>query len=382
MITENSVQCSQALTGTPVWARAPGKLILSGEHAVVYGAPALVLSLPSYARARFCMQQPSNRPGVHIQLTDLDSEAFYSWEAARVLHQQCRLRHQQYQQNNLSVTEVLPDPASLYVCVLMYGLALLGPAVEALEDRRLQLCISSELPLGSGMGSSAATLAASLQALAEGFGISLERQQLHSWVQAVECLQHGRSSGLDPAAAVYGGLLSFQQTQNPQTRKPESHRSRTSQPQIKPHHGINLKGWYYFDSGRPEVSTGQCTAAVKQRFAASAIWNAFAETTEALLVALKAQASADIAAAVRRNHRLLCDIGVVPQPIQQLIARLEAQGASAKISGAGAVAGEGAGLVLVYSPAMPPQLPGMDFLPLQLDQAGACIETGINNSHE
>jgi mevalonate kinase len=50
---------------------------------------------------------------------------------------------------------------------------------------------------------------------------------------------------------------------------------------------------------------------------------------------------------IRENHRLLVQISVVPEKVQQFIADIEKTGGAAKICGAGAVSGEGGGILWV-----------------------------------
>ena len=61
-------------------------------------------------------------------------------------------------------------------------------------------------------------------------------------------------------------------------------------------------------------------------------------------------------AAVRENHKLLVKIGVVPDPIQQFIKDVEKWGGAAKTCGAGAVAGDSAGIVMVIAENPPIEL--------------------------
>jgi hypothetical protein len=55
---------------------------------------------------------------------------------------------------------------------------------------------------------------------------------------------------------------------------------------------------------------------------------------------------------VRENHRLLCEIGVVPTRVKKMIEAIEALGGAAKICGAGSVTGENAGVVWVVGNAI------------------------------
>ena len=63
--------------------------------------------------------------------------------------------------------------------------------------------------------------------------------------------------------------------------------------------------------------------------------------------ALQQNNIAEAVRAVRANHDLLKQIGVVPENIHQFVTEVEGLGGAAKICGAGSVAGNSAGMVLV-----------------------------------
>jgi mevalonate kinase len=106
---------------------------------------------------------------------------------------------------------------------------------------------------------------------------------------------------------------------------------------------------YLVNTGTPASTTGQCVEKVAHYFKTNSIGDDFAAVTNAMDMALKQQDWRGMHEAVRANHRLLARIGVVPERVQKFIAQVEASGGSAKICGAGSVAGDKAGAVLVIS---------------------------------
>ena len=92
---------------------------------------------------------------------------------------------------------------------------------------------------------------------------------------------------------------------------------------------------------------------MRQRFPGThPIWGAFAATTETIRDALTRADRARLQEAVQTNHVLLRKIGVVPDRVNALIRELNRHGA-AKISGAGSVRGDAAGVVLYLGDRQP-----------------------------
>ncbi len=334
-------------------ARAPGKAILSGEHSVLYGAPALALAVNRCASAEITV---SSDDEIELQLADTGHLSRCNWSDLAEHYHACENGYRQFLNGDCGIHSVLPDQGSLY----LFALAELCRDFPDLERSGIHIRIHSEIPIGAGMGSSAATVAAMIYGLTGQFGLTLSREQLFRLTQGTERLQHGRSSGIDPAVCCYGGLIRFDHGD------------------ISPQPFSAGDGWYLLDSGRPEVSTGACCEQVRKGFADSEIWSEFAGVTRALDEAIAAPDSDRIQEMIRHNHRLLCTIGVVPEPIQQLISLIEQQGGAAKISGAGASQGDRGGLVLIRTaPGSPaPKLPdGYPVQPLQIDQQGVRFES-------
>ncbi|MBY4677283.1 mevalonate kinase family protein [Marinobacterium arenosum] len=321
-------------------AIAPGKVILSGEHAVVYGAPAVAVACREHIQARF---EPD--AGGQLRLHGDGFDGQIAVDRLPALAGELDHRYQRFEAGELAVSALLDRPEQL----LFYVLACRHLALPG------TLTTTSTLPTGAGMGSSAAAIAATLL-VAEQFGaLPLSQSDRFAMLRHCERLQHGRGSAIDAAAVTYGGLVRVQGDEVQQLKLPLG------------------EGWYRVDSGRPSVSTGECVQAVRERFADSAIWSEFAELTDQLQQGLGDPHA--LLAAVRDNHRLLATIGVVPVPVQRFIAAAEQAGGAAKISGAGAHRGEHGGLVLLYWPDGDPASLcaqfGYPVAPLQEDSQGA-----------
>jgi mevalonate kinase len=308
-------------------ARVPGKVILTGEHAVVHGTPALALALDRYAVAEIT---PSARPGICLTLPDLGCRQYYSLPELEQLVTDLSTRYQAWQSQRLPLSAVLQKPEQLHGWALASWLLSHPPTTPPLA---INLTVTSEL--ASGMGASAATVAAALLALSHHQGSPLNHSQLVERVTASEHLQHGRSSGLDPAVCIMGGMIYFAGGRATTTKMPL------------------LGNWLVIDTGRPQCSTGACVEAVASLRLCQASWQPWYDLTAAWHAVLIVQMTTEYVDLLRHNHRLLQSLGVVPQPVARFIDQLEFFGAGAKVCGAGAIEGDAAGLVLACSGTQP-----------------------------
>ncbi len=137
--------------------RASGKVILFGEHAVVYGQPALAGPL--------CV-------GLCVRLTSRSGAAALPARLGKAL-----------------------------------ALAALDFPVGLLTD--LEVNVSGDLPEAVGLGSSAALSVALVRALADSTNTILELGELIQRANRVESFFHGRASGVDVAAAASPGWIRF-----------------------------------------------------------------------------------------------------------------------------------------------------------------------------
>ncbi|RAU18666.1 mevalonate kinase [Nitrincola tibetensis] len=299
-------------------ALAPGKLILSGEHSVVYGAPAVSLALRRHTRAEFEPNASGFLEG-HISHA---SAAFPPFPIADLIQLKHRLdaRYQAFIKGDLSVQQLLDHPSQL----LLYTLAVsIGSDIERASGT---LHVTSDLLLGSGMGSSASVIACLLSL----FGSqSLTLTEFVEQVRFCERLQHGRGSLIDAASVSYGGIIRLQQ-----------------QEVLRCDHLRLPSGCFWIYTGAPSSSTGECVEQVRKSFAQSSIWQEFAGVTHSFIEAQPDK----IPALIQQNQRLLERIGVVPSVIQSWVRRIEQAGGAAKIAGAGCIRGPHAGLLLVWLP--------------------------------
>jgi len=149
-------------------ASACGKAILFGEHAVVYGRPAIAIPILDL---RVIAMVISNGDGLWIDAPDLGER--YSVDPART-----------------------DDPLALAVQLALQH-------ADVGMNQSFIVRVESELPVGRGLGSSAAVSAAIVRAVARHFGYELSPAEVSALVYETEVLQHGTPSGIDNTVIAY-----------------------------------------------------------------------------------------------------------------------------------------------------------------------------------
>jgi mevalonate kinase len=164
--------------------RAPGKVILCGEHAVVYGRPALAVPV-SQVIAEAVVEPAAPDTGLTLVAADLGQEI--SFEGAPAQHP-------------------LVEAARLTLAEL--GLS---------EPPPWRVVLHSSVPIAGGLGSGAAVSAALARALADAAGHPLSPAALSAIVYQVEILHHGTPSGIDNSVVCYEQPVYFVRGKAPQT---------------------------------------------------------------------------------------------------------------------------------------------------------------------
>jgi mevalonate kinase len=171
-------------------AQAPGKVILFGEHAVVYGQPAIAVPLLA-VRVTVTAEAAAPGSGVTIHAPEVGVTARI--EPSAISRQLSAIS---YQPSAGAIQESPLQDALIYpVKVALRALKIGAPDVT--------LTVRSTIPIASGLGSGAALAAALMRAISAAAGHPLDNDTLNPLVYEVEKRHHGTPSGIDNTVIVY-----------------------------------------------------------------------------------------------------------------------------------------------------------------------------------
>ncbi len=275
-------------------ARAPGKVILSGEHWVVHGGRALAAAVGLYAHAT-CREWSGDRVVIETPL----GRAAVTGDGT-----------------------VDGDPKAVP----------LGHAVRAALELgygfKPSICgVDSEIPVGAGLGSSAATAVAVAAAyMAYTAGEQPERSSVNRAAFEAEKVTHGRPSGVDNTVSTYGGFILYRRGSRPEP---------LSMPRLDAEVLIALTG--------VERRTAEAVRRFTQRLEklnnigiGGSLASLADRITSLMLEAIARSDVATLGTLLRVSHGILNAMGVSHEKLEEIVHTAERAGAlGAKLTGAG-----------------------------------------------
>lgn len=253
-------------------ASAPGKAFLFGEHAVVYGRHALVtaINLRCYVEASRSSDIRITSP---LGTTSLDFEVhpYVSYAVKRFSE------------------------------------------IEKING--VSIKIESEIPVASGLGSSAAVTVATLAALNAEFEAGLEKEDIFELARKVELDVQGVGSGTDPFVSTFGGAWQIPE------RKPVS---------------LEME-FLVVDTGEKSITSEIVGGVAERRKALPEVYEKIFDAIDAVAFEAIRNVSKreNYPELFRINQALLRAIGVSTRKIEEVVERLEGIGITAKLTGAG-----------------------------------------------
>lgn len=267
----------------PIQYSVPGKVILSGEHAVVYGKPALVCAIDKRLSVTFT-------PAKNTHYLD----AIFP-----ILEQ--------------SVMDFLKAKKTLF------------------KETGYSYSVESSISVGRGLGSSAAYCASISAGLLELFtGRQWGKEDINICAYQMEKHFHKNSSGVDTSTSIMGGLLYYR-------KEFEFLKTISSLPiKISKHFIDSL---LLIDTGKPSETTGEMVQNVgalfnKESEKTEQILSDIEKTTKRIIVSIMKEDALFFKENIRRNELLLEQIGVVSDRTKKLLLQLKKVGVG-KVTGGG-----------------------------------------------
>ena len=283
---------------------APGKIILFGEHAVVYGQPALAVPVHQ----------------VHADVEIIETEGGGIWVNAPDIGVHKKL------------FDLLPDhPLGLIISPFLAAFVVSG-------KKGIEINVSSSIPIASGLGSGAAISVAMIRALSEHIPLPLDDEQVNEMAYEMEKIYHGTPSGIDNTVVTYGKPIFFSPPWSPPQAGGKPRRGGGASIET-----LNVAKPFTIiigDTGIP-APTKESVADVRK------LWEQDKDKMEMLFgvagsLARTARQSIEgghperLGALMNENQRVLTEMGVSSPELDKLVAAsLNAGASGAKLSGGG-----------------------------------------------
>lgn len=277
---------------------APGKIILSGEHSVTYGKPAFVT-------------------GIHLRLTIHLSEGTPAIKDQKL--------HKAFTYIEDIVIKYLQKK-------------------QEIKKKDIYYSYESEIPIGRGMGSSAAFCVATTAALLHFYsGHEHDKQVINSLAYQAEKYFHGFPSGVDVSASCFGGLIFY--------RKEFEFLKHISSLNFKIPQTI-LDNLYLLDSGEPVEDTSEMIKIVGKNYnnnpkKMEVCLNTIEKVTKRMVISVVKEDTQMFEDAIADNEKLVEELGIVSKSTKSLLQSLSPFGVG-KVTGAGGLK-KGSGMIIFYS---------------------------------
>ncbi|MFH2203469.1 MAG: mevalonate kinase [Elusimicrobiota bacterium] len=274
--------------------KAPSKLILLGEHAVVYGQPAIAVPLREPSAEAVVTETSESEP-VAVELKDFGLR----WTRGE----------------KAEAEEILPFAHIVRSCIEDGG---------RMPGRGWKLSIRSDIPIGCGLGSGAAVSTAALRAIHRFFGFAIAPRELSALVYETERMLHGTPSGIDNTVIATERPVLFRKGEDGEFIEP---------PAAPIFFVIGYTGKRH-KTFAVVTEVAEARAADPETY--DGIFADIGEITRKGAAAFRAGAFAELGRLMDENHRLLERLGVSSPELERMVQAAQAAGAlGAKLSGAG-----------------------------------------------
>lgn len=315
----------------------PGKIHLLGEHTVVYGKPALLTAIDKRCSV---VLTPKKDKAITINFKNFDNSQSFAFDEVFEKTEHARKLWLKFiDTRDINILTLITKN------ILDYPLLAVGENLQQFRDALAQgfhIEIDSDIPLGSGCGSSAAIAVGISGAISYLFDEKIDKEKIFETALSIEQFKHGTPSGGDIASVIYGGFVWYQNTVDGKIVKPIP---------IVLSDKIATR-FSLIDTGRPAESTGEMIEIVREFIEKNPkegkkILDDQEHLTHNLVDAIGKKDANSMKRIIKMGEGNLEKLGVVSLLAKELIHDIEKAGGAAKISGGGGRT-KGSGMVLAY----------------------------------
>lgn len=316
----------------------PGKIHLMGEHSAVYGKPAILAAIDKRCSVTLVSLESND---IIITAKNLHKTVKISLTTVLAMTDKAQKQWEEYRaKNDLSILKAITEDDMTYL-IIAIGETL--KHFKAHPKKGFHITIDSEIPIGSGNGSSAAVGVSIVGGVTNFLNEATNKTVISTIALRAEQKKHGNPSAGDVAAVVHGGLIWF--------------RKETPDILIVQPLAFSLpkqfsKNLMVIQSGIPKESTGEMVHTVallkkQQSKVFDTILDDQEKLTRDLLGAIKHADEKAVMTIFREGEKNLETIGVVSPSARTIIREIEKTDGAAKICGAGGKS-KGSGIILAY----------------------------------
>ena len=270
-----------------VFVKVPAKLMISGEHSVIYNHKAVVCAVDLFLNIKIKrISAPKivitdGRTRIKILLKDLSMEHHHDNKLIEIIRK---------------FFDRIKMPIS-----------------------GMEMIIDNKIPIGCGLGSSSALIVGIIFGINELFGFKKNRNELISIAKDIEKIFHGNSSGADIKTVVIGGVIYVNQGTIEKI----------------PH---QIDEIWIINTGRPSFSTKNVVSEIADRFPSSdATWEEMGKITQDISKIMSGFGK--VGMKIAHNECCLEKIGVVLPVVKKFLNDIKQHDIYGKICGAGTIAG-------------------------------------------
>lgn len=317
---------------------APCKVHLLGEHAVVYGKPALLAAVDKRCTVTITPREDNS---IEVTSKNLNQTEVFTEDQVKSITEEARQKWNKFVKDNdiAALKSITENP-------LHYAVLAIGETLDYYKSAipgGFSLEIDSQVPMGAGLGSSAVLGVTIAGAVTLFLGKDFDHAVINEIAYVIDQRKNGLPSGADNATACFGKVVWY----------------RKETPEVKIIHPIPFtipealaKNFVIIDTGTPAESTGEMVGIVRTLYQENPevvenFLNEQEKLTRELIAVVKDANETELMRIIKAGEKNLESIGVASGSSQHIIREIEDAGGAAKVCGAGGKT-QATGVLLAY----------------------------------